>query len=61
MNNSNYNNKSGILAEKVVEWSFRDLALLQKDVYGVKVTKASVGQDQYNKIDLIIQIKNKKS
>lgn len=55
-----YNNKSGILAEKVVEWSFRNFANLD-DTYEVSIKKASVGQDQKNKIDLIIQIKDKKS
>ncbi len=60
MYNDNYQNKSWVLAEKVVERSFRNLALLHKDRYEVKVTKASVGEDQAQKIDLIIQVKDKK-
>jgi hypothetical protein len=53
-------NKSGILAEKIVEWSFRNLANTDEK-YEIKIKKASIGEDQINKIDLIIQIKDKKT
>lgn len=61
MYNANYQNKPWLLAEKAVERFFRNLALLQKDRYDIKIIKASVGEDQAQKIDLIIQIKDKKS
>ncbi len=55
-----YANKSGILAEKVVEWSFRNFANVD-DLYEVKVKKSSIKQDQEHKIDLLIQIQDKAS
>lgn len=56
-----HNNKPWLLAEKVVEWTFRNFASLDKDPYDIKITKASIGEDQSNKIDIIIEIKDKKS
>ena len=58
---NNYHNKPGLLAEKVVERAFRNFATLDKNLYDVKIFKASVGEDQKNKIDLIVKIKDKKS
>lgn len=55
-----YSNQKGILAEKVVERNFRNFANLE-DKYDVTIKKASVGEDQKNKIDLIVQIKDKAS
>lgn len=57
---SNYNNQKWILAEKVVEWSFRNFANLE-DRYDIKVKKSSVGEDQKNKIDLLVEVKDKTS
>jgi len=53
-------NKDGLLAEKIVEWSFRDLAN-RDNRYEVKIKKASIWEDQINKVDLIIQMKDKKT
>ncbi len=58
---NNYHNRPGLLAEKVVERAFRNFATLDKNLYDVKIFKASVGEDQKNKIDLIVKIKDKKS
>lgn len=55
-----YQNRNGVLAEKIVEWTFRHFANLNND-YHIQVKKASIWQDQKNKIDLIIQIQDKKS
>ncbi len=55
-----YENKTWILAEKVVEWSFRDYANLDSN-HDVNIKKASIGEDQAHKVDLIIQIKDKKT
>jgi hypothetical protein len=53
-----HDQKTGVLAEKVVEWVFRNFAHLE-DKYIVKISKASVGEDQDHKVDLIIQLKDK--
>lgn len=55
-----YQNKSGVLAEKVVERYFRDIANDDGE-NSIKIKKASAWEDQKNKVDLIIQLKNKKT
>lgn len=55
-----HDSKTWILAEKVVEWSFRDYANLD-DKYKVNIKKASIWEDQAHKVDLIIQIQDKKT
>ena len=53
-----YANKAGLLAEKVVERIFRNFAN-NDNRYAIKVQKASIGEDQNDKVDLIIHIKDK--
>lgn len=60
-NSIDHQNKPWLLAEKVVELSFRNFASQEKDLYDIKITKASIGEDQQNKIDLIVEIKDRKS
>lgn len=50
----------GILAEKVVEWMFRHFAQLSQE-YDIKVIRASKWEDIVNKVDLVLEIKNKKT
>ncbi|HKL44488.1 MAG TPA: hypothetical protein VJ892_04415 [Candidatus Absconditabacterales bacterium] len=57
---SGYENRTGILAEKLVEWSFRNFANIDEK-YDIKVKKASVGEDQKHKVDLIVEMKDKKT
>jgi len=48
------------LAEKVVEWTFRNFANIDNR-YSIKVRKSSIGEDEKNKVDLIIHLKDKKT
>ena len=57
--NSNWN-KIGLLAEKIVEWTFRNFANIDQR-YSVKVRKSSIGEDENHKVDLIIHLKDKKT
>ena len=56
------NNKVSIghFAEKVVEWMFRHFAQLSQE-YDIKVIRASSWEDIINKVDLVLQIKNKRT
>ncbi len=56
------NNKVSIghFAEKVVEWMFRHFAQLSQE-YDIKVIRASTWEDIINKVDLVLQIKNKRT
>ncbi|MFZ2150843.1 MAG: hypothetical protein WAZ12_04030 [Candidatus Absconditicoccaceae bacterium] len=53
-------NRIGLLAEKVVERTFRNFADIDNR-YSVKVRKSSIGEDEKNKVDLIIHLKDKKT
>lgn len=57
---SGYENRTWILAEKLVEWSFRNFANIDEK-YDIKVKKASVWEDQKHKVDLIVEMKDKKT
>ncbi len=57
---TNIKSKSWLLAEKAVEWAFRNYAV-QDERYTVTIKKASVGEDQIHKIDLIVELQDKKS
>lgn len=51
--------KEWFLAEKVVEWVFRNMANYSQ--YNIKVRKASIWEDQQNKIDLIVSLEDKET
>ncbi len=51
--------KEWFLAEKIVEWIFRNMA--NYSWYNIQVKKASIWEDQNNKIDLIISLEDKKT
>ncbi len=59
-NNENKNKKEGFIAEKIVELEFRRLAGIS-DKYNISITKASIWEDQKNKVDLFISLKDKKT
>jgi hypothetical protein len=50
----------GKLAEKVVEWMFRHFAQLAQE-YDIRVIRASIGEDIINKVDLVLEIRNKRT
>ena len=55
-----HKNQEWVLAEQIVERSFRDYANLD-DRHEVKIKKASIWEDQAHKVDLILQVKDKKT
>lgn len=57
---SDHENRTWVVAEKVVEWSFRNFANINAK-YNIKIKKASVWEDQKNKVDLIVEMEDKKT
>ena len=51
--------QAGFIAEKVVELEFRELADLSE--YNVKISKPSVWEDMINKVDLFLELEDKKT